>query len=311
MEDRERQLEIEGARRSRVALLAIAAGLLYLIGQILVEVLVASKQPTTGLLQGVAPALEYGQKAAAVDPRASIEHFLDHHALVIVIGWSIGAIALIALAWPLAYLFEAAAARGAPASSVTRALARYAAPAAGIISLVYEVALVIGAHDFVSGSAHGTNAFNADTGGGLRIAAGALSELTMLVLAVIFVLVALRAMRVGLVTRALGIIGVIGGVLFVIPIVPLPVVQAVFLVGIGLMLLERAGLVMPPAWPTGEAIPWVPAPRGGARGGRARGGTSEQRPRRAERSRGALAPVPTPPPSPSPSASKKRKRRHR
>lgn len=308
MEDRERQLEIEGAQRRRVALLAIASGLLYLAGQIVVEVLVASKQPTVGVLQGLTPALQYGRKAAAVDPRAIIERFLNNHAVPVIVGWSISAIALTLLAWPLVYLLGAAAARGAPVSPVTRTLARYAAPFAGIATLAYWVALVIGAHNFVHGRIQDTSAWNAANGGAFRVAVGALGELGLLVLAVTVVLVALRAMRVGLLTRVLGIIGIIGGVIFIIPIVPLPVIQALFLVGVGMMLLEIGGLVMPPAWPTGDAIPWVPAPRGArTRGGAGRG--AGQRQRRDEPSRGPLAPVPTPPPALSPAAAKKRKRR--
>ncbi len=307
MEDRERQLEIEGAQRRRVALLAIASGLLYLVGQIIVEVLVASKQPSVGVLQGLTPALQYGRKAAAVDPRAVIERFLNNHAVPVIVGWSISAVALILLAWPLVYLLGAAAARGAPISRVTRTLARYAGPFAGIATLAYWVALVIGAHNFVHGKIQDTSAWNAANGGVFRVAVGALGELGLLVLAVTVVLVALRAMRVGLLTRVLGIIGIIGGVIFIIPIVPLPVIQALFLVGVGMMLLEIGGLVMPPAWPTGDAIPWVPAPRGGARtrGGAGRGAGQ----RRDEPSRGPLAPVPTPPPALSPAAAKKRKRR--
>ena len=313
MEDRERQLEIEGAQRRRVALLAIASGLLYLAGQIVVEVLVASKQPSVGLLQGLTPALQHGKKAAAVDPRAIIEHFLNNHAVPVIVGWLISAVALILLAWPLVYLLGAAAARGAPVSPVTRTLARYAGPFAGVATFAYWVALVIGAHNFVHGKVQDTSAWNAANGGAFRVAVGALGELGLLVLAVTVVLVALRAMRVGLLTRVLGIIGIIGGVIFIIPIVPLPVVQALFLVGVGMMLLEIGGLVMPPAWPTGEAIPWVPAPRGGAqtRGGPGRGPGQRQRQRRDEPSRGPLAPVPPPPPALSPAAAKKRKRRRR
>jgi hypothetical protein len=115
----------------------------------------------------------------------------------------------------------------------------------------------------------------------------------------------MRSMRVGLLTRVMGVIGIISGVLFVFTLVPVPLLQAVWFVGIAMTLLELGGLRRPPAWDAGEAIPWVKqqmtqgSARGrGAAGGRGRGA----RP-------GALAPVPTPPPVPSPAASKKRKRR--
>jgi hypothetical protein len=157
-----------------------------------------------------------------------------------------------------------------------------------------------------------TTAYNAAVGGGLRETLVYVYIFGLLALAVAFILVSLRAMRVGLLTRVLGILGVVGGVLFIVPIVPLPVIQALFLVGVGMMLLELAGLAMPPAWATGEAIPWAPrtpAPRGGGASRRGVDRAPSSRQRSDEPSRGALAPVPTPPPARSASASKKRKRR--
>ncbi|MGD0197285.1 MAG: hypothetical protein ABSC56_05190 [Solirubrobacteraceae bacterium] len=299
MDDRERQLEIEGAQRRRVAALAILAGVLYLIGQILVEVLVTSKSPSIGLLQGLAPALQHGAKAAAVDPRLADARFLDKHAVTDLVGWILSGIALVAMSWPLGYLRDAAVARGAPPSRVSHVLSRYAAPFLGVISVAFAISDVIGAHQFLHDAVQNTAAYNASVGGTLRDVLELLYLVGYLSLAIGFVLVALRAMRVGLVTRALGIIGIVGGVLFVIPIVPIPVVQFLFLGGVGLTLLEVAGMVLPPAWAAGEAIPWAPQQP------RQRGG--QRSPRREPR--GSLAPVPTPPPAPSRSASKKRKRR--
>ena len=66
MEDRERQLGIESAQRRRVGVLAIAAGLIYLIGELLLIVLVNSKAPTVGVLQGLSPAL-HGANQALVE----------------------------------------------------------------------------------------------------------------------------------------------------------------------------------------------------------------------------------------------------
>jgi hypothetical protein len=89
-----------------------------------------------------------------------------------------------------------------------------------------------------------------------------------LALAAGFFLIALNSMRTGLLTRFMGTVGIIVGVLIVIPLGPFPaVVQAFWLLTLGLMLfgVGRAGL--PPAWRTGRAEPWPSAPRGG--GGRA------------------------------------------
>ena len=306
MDDRERQLEIEGAQRRRVALFAIAAGLLYLVGQVLVEVLVVAKEPAIGLFQGLAPALEHGAKAAAVDPRIVQLRFLDKHAVVDIAGWVFSGLGLIALRWPFRYLRDAAVARGVPPSRVTLVLSNYTGPVIGVVAIAYAIADLIGAHNFLHAGVQNTTAYNAAVGGSLREVLFYIYVLGFLALALTFILVSLRAMRVGLLTRVFGIIGIVGGVLFVIPIVPLPVIQALFLVGTGMTLLEVGGMSMPPAWAAGEAIPWVAAPRAPRSGGR---GAPPQRSRRNEPSRGALAPVPTPPPAPSSSASKKRKRR--
>jgi hypothetical protein len=71
-------------------------------------------------------------------------------------------------------------------------------------------------------------------------------------------LVSLNAMRAGLLTRFLGILGVVAGVVSVFPqLMPVPLVQAFWLVALGLMLLGRTS--MPPAWRTGKAEPWPSA----------------------------------------------------
>jgi hypothetical protein len=301
MDDRERQLEIEGAQRQRVALLALAAAVLYLLGQTLLVVLISGKEPSTGLLQGLSPAL-HGAKAALVDPRAIDERYLDKHAVESILASLLSAIGLVLLIWPLRYLRAAEVARGGKPSKVTLVMTGYAPPLLAVSSFVLAISQVIGAHKFITHAVQDTAAYNAATGGVFRGVMQLLAALAFIGVAVALVLVALRAMRVGLLTRALGILGMAAGVFFLIPIVPLPLILFLFLVGVALLLLERGGMVLPPAWAAGEAIPWVNERQQRAAAARGSG-------RRRESQRAALAPVPTPPPAPSPSASKKRKRR--
>ena len=64
-------------------------------------------------------------------------------------------------------------------------------------------------------------------------------------------------MRVGLLTRFMGVLGMIVGALFIIPLgSSLPIVQAFWLVALGVLFLGRWPAGMPPAWVTGEAQPW-------------------------------------------------------
>ena len=84
-----------------------------------------------------------------------------------------------------------------------------------------------------------------------------LREAALLALGFAFVLICLNAMRVGLLTRFMGILGIIVGVLFVIPIgAPVPVVEAFWLVALGYLIGGRWPRGVPPAWITGEAVPW-------------------------------------------------------
>jgi hypothetical protein len=116
-------------------------------------------------------------------------------------------------------------------------------------------------------------------------------------------LVSLDAMRVGLLTRFLGILGVVAGVVSVFPqLMPVPLVQAFWLVAIGLMLIGRTAT--PPAWRTGKAEPWPSARE------------SAERRRAAEQRRQGIEPEPEPQ-QPKPAgakphpSSKKRSRKRR
>jgi hypothetical protein len=73
------------------------------------------------------------------------------------------------------------------------------------------------------------------------------------------VTIAVVAMRVGLLTRFLGYLGAISAVLFVLPLVPVPIVQAYWLGALAMLFAGRSPSGTPPAWQSGEAIPW-PSP---------------------------------------------------
>lgn len=77
-----------------------------------------------------------------------------------------------------------------------------------------------------------------------------------LALAVAFVLVSMQAMRVGLLTRFMGYLGIIAGILVLFVITPVPIVQAYWLVGLGVLFAGRWPSGMPPAWKTGRVERW-------------------------------------------------------
>ena len=101
--------------------------------------------------------------------------------------------------------------------------------------------------------------------------------LASLALGLAWVVICLNGMRVGLLTRFMGVLGVICGALIVLPILsPLPIVQTFWLGAMALLLAGRWPNGLPPAWTTGEAVPW-PSSAAGARGAPQAGGAAPPR----------------------------------
>jgi hypothetical protein len=305
MEDRERQLEYEGAQRRRVGIISIAAGVCYVLGQLLLIVLVYTKDPQVGLLQGLTPAL-HGLKEAAVDPRLAQARIVDKNAIENILGWTVTGLGLLLIGWPLRFLRRAESARSGRRSTLAMVFSTYVPPMIGVAGVVLGVVGTIESHRFVTGTNHTTQAYNHIVGAPLIDILTAVYYLGTFLLAVAFIMISLRAMGVGLLTRLIGILGIFAGVVFVIPLVPLPLLQLIWLVSVGLLLLELGGLRLPPAWAAGEAIPWAPR-QPAQRGQRQR--PQRGAPPRREPAPAALVPSPAPPRPPSPATSKKRKRR--
>src|ERR1700761_5608855 len=91
----EQQVARETEWRTRLAVPAFAAGVLYLLSGIVTNA-VASSAPTVGVLQGLAPALS-GEANPAVSPRAPEVKYLSHHASSLIISSVLAAIAIAAL----------------------------------------------------------------------------------------------------------------------------------------------------------------------------------------------------------------------
>jgi hypothetical protein len=305
-DDAERQLAVEGAQRLRVAAASVTAGLLYFGGQLWAAATEAKDQ-SVGVLQALTPAF-HGLGAAATDPRTVHERFLVQHQATLIIALAISSIGALAMIMPLRYLAAAERARSPTPSAVTGYLALYGPCILAAFVPAFEISLIVGAHSYLSHAARDAAAITAATAGGVRLALELIATFGQLAVAAVFIMVALRAMRVGLLTRMMGIVGIISGVLFLIPLTPLPVIQALWLVFFGAMLLGFGGRPLPEAWAAGEARPWPS--RQAARPARpARPARSAQRGLRRGAATSPPVPAPAAPRGPSPSASKKRKRR--
>jgi Domain of unknown function (DUF4386) len=253
----EQRLEYEARVRNRQVVLAGAAGVLVMLA-VLVQLPgahVKVNEQTLGLITE--------HKRFALD----------------LVGSVLSAVGSLALGWTLAFLFGAARARE-PRTRMS--FMGYVAMAAGVISAVMGVASAIAsghaADEFVSS---GNQTWpEADTI--LHKAWVLVPEIGVylgaLLIAVAFVLVSLAAMRTGLLPRFMGYLGIIAGVLTIIPILPIPIVEAYWLLALAYLLSGRWPSGVPPAWTTGQAVPWPSnqqirasrAAQGGGRGSRGR-----------------------------------------
>src|SRR6478736_8063718 len=89
------QVSREAERRSRLAVPALAGGVLYLLGSITIASTLKGA-PTVGLLQGLAPALR-GEANPAESPRAAEVRFISHHSFALISGSVLAALAIVAL----------------------------------------------------------------------------------------------------------------------------------------------------------------------------------------------------------------------
>jgi hypothetical protein len=159
-------------------------------------------------------------------------------------------------AFALIYLFRAARARN-PAFGQGAVIALIAGGVASFVGgVVGTVAVDISVSDFVSSADHSTKAAHEALQPSLALTAGLIGFVGRVALGLGFVLVALNAMRVGLLTRFMGVLGIMAGVFLAFPFFSIPIVQAFWLVGIGVLFLGRFPNGTPPAWETGRAEPW-------------------------------------------------------
>jgi hypothetical protein len=170
-------------------------------------------------------------------------------AIVQGIGWA-------AVAWTLTFLLRAAQARESQVPGYIRYIPLVGAPLAAVGIVGYIAAYGVQAHQFIS---HGTQTYPQANH---LMSAPALTAFQVmdyageLLLAVSFVLISMQTMRVGLLTRFMGYLGIIAGILVLFVITPVPVVQAYWLVALGVLFAGRWPTGTPPSWKTGRVERW-------------------------------------------------------
>jgi len=227
-------LQAEARERPRMAVVAIVAAVFTLAGSLV------------------------GQIASSGSPKnlpAGLLFYHDHQATQYV-GAACSVIGAIAIAFVLDFLLRATRARNPALPWQIRPLPWIGAIGVAIFTAVYQIALAVNVEHFAT---QGTQTYEEAR---KAIEAGVppvVGPLVQLALALAIVMIAVNAMRVGLLTRFLGYLGAISGALFLIALVPIPIVQAYWLGALAMLFAGRSPSGTPPAWQSGEAIPW-PSP---------------------------------------------------
>jgi hypothetical protein len=308
----------ESERRARLGVPAIAGGVLYLLGGIIVSATL-KLLPTVGAIQGLAPALR-GEANPAISPGTAEVRYISHHAFGLIAGNAVQALAILFIVAVLLFLYGAIRFRRPEASPVARLLVLIGGAVMVLVTVAHPTVQAVDAHNFATGHDFTPDAVShALTRGALLEITEYLGLLGGLTLAAGTVVVALGAARTGLLPRWMMYLGVFVALVAFTPFgLALGSIQqlvpAFWMVGLGFLLMGRWPGGDPPAWAAGEARPWpssaeVRAARDAARG--APGAKGEARRARSREGHDAADPdgVAPEPVQPAPRAGSRRRRK--
>lgn len=225
-----------------------------------------------------------------------------------ILGAVVSGLGLLAVGATLVFLFGAARARKPQMSPATRIIVIVGAVMAAAGGIGYALIITSKAQQFAT---HGLQTYpeaNALLTGGPVAVLQYLGLLGSLLLAIGFVLIALNAMRVGLITKFIGYVGMAAAAASLL-LIGSPIglfVEVIWMLSMGYLLSGRWPSGDPPAWRTGEAVPWPTA----AEVREQRQAAAKQRGGQApKRDEPASRPAATNSGARSPAAKRKRKRR--
>lgn len=223
-------LQAEARVRPRMAVIAAVAGVFTLLGSLIGRI---------------------GIKPPSNVPAALLD-FHEHPTAQYVSG-ACSVIGLLAVAILLDFLYRATRARNPGLPGWLRPLPLIGGIGVALMTILSEVALTINAKHFATQGSQTYEEARKAIDASVPPMVGLLLQL---VFTVAIVMIAVNAMRVGLLTRFLGYLGAISGALFLLPLVPIPIVQVYWLGALALLFAGRLPNGTPPAWQSGEAVPW-------------------------------------------------------
>jgi len=224
-------LQAEARQRPRMTVVAIVAAIFTLLGSLVARI--AAGSPPDNL-------------------PAALLFYHDNQASQYVSA-ACSVIGALAIAVVLDFLYRATKARNPELPKQIRPLPWIGGIGVAIFTIAYQIVLGVNvAHFATRGSQTYEEARKAIDAGVPPL----LGLVVQLALALAIVMISINAMRVGLLTRFLGYLGVISGALFVLMFVPIPIVQAYWLGALAMLFAGRTPSGTPPAWQSGEAIPW-------------------------------------------------------
>lgn len=276
--DPQEQLAWERRQHVGAGVAGLLAGALTLGGDLWSQT-VFRGVPESGFLESLGQAAREGPVGALPSVRTGFFEWYDDNAATLLASSVVRGIGLLFLGWAVAYLGAATHARRPEFPRVVIYITLVGAVLSGLSTALGTLGSANAVSTFLDGPRTVDGA--ADVAGGtLLITAQILGLIGQLALAGGLIVTSLNAMRAGLLSRFLGILGMIVALLMVIPILPqLPVVQAFWLITIGLIFLGRAPGGVPPAWRTGKAEPWPSSQQlAETRRGRAKGAQPEPEP---------------------------------
>jgi hypothetical protein len=246
----------ERRTRNPVGIAALVASVMAVVAGVLPQS-IYSDFPRVYVLDALRDAA--GQSIGREGLRTAQVLFIHDKAFPLLLVAIAQALAALLIAYVLVFLHRASTDRGATTPRVARLLAMLGGAATAVGALVLQIAVMSEASSFASSSDHSTAAAHDALRGGAVVAGSGIGFFGGLSLAAAFVLIAIGAMRVGLLTRFLGVLGAIVGVLLVLgPATGSStfIVQTFWLLMAGVLILGRWPTGMPPAWTSGEAMPW-------------------------------------------------------